>query len=88
MTTEEGRELGIIFLVLIFAGAGISLLSFWIVAGVLLVIWLLGFVVRGADHSWYRVTRRCEALSNKRLCCSCPSQGNRIRPMTFRRVDT
>ena len=44
--------------VLIVAGAGFALHVLWIIAAVLLVIWLLGFVVSGADHSWYRLQKR------------------------------
>jgi hypothetical protein len=52
-----GVILLILLLVLIFAGAGFALHVLWIVAAVVLVIWLLGFVVSGAEHSWYRVKR-------------------------------
>jgi hypothetical protein len=45
-------------LVLIFAGAGFALHVLWIIAALLLVIWLLGFLVSGAEHSWYRVQRK------------------------------
>ena len=44
-----------LLLVLIFAGAGFALHVLWVVAAVLLVMWLLGFLVSGAEHSWYRV---------------------------------
>ncbi len=48
----------VLLLVLIFAGAGIALHILWIIAAVLLLIWILGFLVSGAEHSWYRVKRR------------------------------
>ena len=47
-----------LLLVLIFAGAGFALHVLWIVAVVLLLAWILGFLVSGAEHSWYRVQRR------------------------------
>jgi hypothetical protein len=47
-----------LLLVLIFAGAGFALHVLWIVAAVLLVLWLVGFVVgRGegaGSHRFYR----------------------------------
>jgi energy-coupling factor transporter transmembrane protein EcfT len=46
-----------LLLVLIFAGAGIALHALWVVAAVLLVLWVLGFLVRGTENSWYRVKR-------------------------------
>jgi hypothetical protein len=39
------------------AGAGFALHVLWAFAAVLPVIWLLGFLVSGAEHSWYRVQR-------------------------------
>ena len=52
---EMGLILLVLLLVLIFAGAGFALHVLWIIAAVLLVIWLLGFLVSGAEHSWYRI---------------------------------
>ncbi len=47
-----------LLLVLIFAGLGFTLHVLWIVAGVLLVLWLIGFVLgrgEGAGrHGFYR----------------------------------
>jgi energy-coupling factor transporter transmembrane protein EcfT len=54
---DMGLILLVLLLVLIFAGAGFALHVLWIVAVVLLLIWLLGFLVSGAEHSWYRVKR-------------------------------
>lgn len=58
----EDRDVGVILLVLllvlIFGAAGFVLHVLWIVAVVLLVLWLLGFLVSGAEHSWYRVQRK------------------------------
>jgi hypothetical protein len=53
-----GLILLVLLVVLIFAALGIALHVLWVIAGVLLVIWLLGFLVSGAEHSWYRVKRR------------------------------
>jgi hypothetical protein len=53
-----GVILLVLLLVLIFAGAGIALHVLWVIAGVLLVVWLIGFLVAGAEHSWYRVKKR------------------------------
>jgi len=53
-----GLVLLVLLLVLIFAGAGIALHVLWIIAGVLLVIWLVGFLVGGAEHRWYRVKKK------------------------------
>ena len=42
-----------LLIVLVFFGAGFALKALWLVAAVLLVMWLLGFVARGADRRWY-----------------------------------
>jgi hypothetical protein len=55
---EMGLILLVLLLVLIFAGAGFALHVLWIIAVVLLLIWILGFLVSGAEHSWYRVQRK------------------------------
>ena len=48
-----GRALGGLAAFGAFAGFAYSWL--WIIAGLLLVVWLLGFVVRSAEGSrWYR----------------------------------
>lgn len=49
----------VLLLVLALAGAGFAWNALWIIAGVLLVVWLLGFVVRrpvggGGPGRWYR----------------------------------
>ena len=53
-----GLILLVLLLALIFAGAGFALHVLWIIAVVLLLIWLLGFLVSGAEHSWYRVQKK------------------------------
>jgi hypothetical protein len=60
---EEGwKHMGVILLVLLlvllFGGLGFALHLLWIIAAVLLVIWIVGFLVSGAEHSWYRVQRK------------------------------
>jgi energy-coupling factor transporter transmembrane protein EcfT len=57
-THAVGLILLVLLLVLIFAGAGFALHVLWIIAVVLLLIWLLGFLVSGAEHSWYRVQKK------------------------------
>lgn len=52
-----GLILLVLLLVLIFAGASFALHVLWIIAVVLLAVWLLGFLVGGAENRWYRVKR-------------------------------
>lgn len=49
----------VLLLVLVLFGFGFAVKALWIVAGVLLVLWLLGFVMRrpagsGTGGRWYR----------------------------------
>ena len=48
----------VLLLVLVLFGSGFAVKALWIVAGVLLVLWLLGFVLRrpagGGPGRWYR----------------------------------
>jgi hypothetical protein len=47
----------VLLLVLALGGAGFAANWLWIIAGVLLVVWLLGFVFRtpaGGNARWYR----------------------------------
>lgn len=50
----------VLLLALVLGGVGFVLHALWIAAGVVLVIWLLGFVVRAAEGTggrkarWYR----------------------------------
>jgi hypothetical protein len=53
-----GVILLVLLLVLLFGGLGFALHLLWIIAAVLLVIWIVGFLVSGAEHSWYRVQRK------------------------------
>ncbi len=50
-----GLILAILLLAIIFGVLGFSLHILWVAAGILLVVWLLGFIIRGAEGSrWYR----------------------------------
>jgi len=58
-TTEKGVEnvLALILALLIAAllfGVGFAAHFLWILAAVVLVLWLVGFVARGSDAAWYR----------------------------------
>jgi hypothetical protein len=50
-----GLVLLVLLLALLFGGLGFAVHALWIVAVVLFVAWVLGFVVRGSEGSrWYR----------------------------------
>jgi hypothetical protein len=50
-----GLLLAVLLLALIFAGVGFAVHVLWIVAVVIAVLWLAGFVFRGAEGArWYR----------------------------------
>ncbi|MEK6273758.1 MAG: hydrophobic protein [Actinomycetota bacterium] len=50
-----GLILAVLLLIIILGALGFALKLLWIVALVLLAIWLIGFVVRGAEGArWYR----------------------------------
>ncbi len=49
-----GLILAVFLLILIFGGIGFSIHFLWIVAAVLLVMWLVGFGARSGDGHWYR----------------------------------
>ncbi len=61
-TTQKGALMLplilVLLLVLVLFGFGFAVKALWIVAGVLLVLWLLGFVLRrpvgGGTGRWYR----------------------------------
>lgn len=49
----------VLLLALILFGAGFALKALWWIAVIVLVVWLLGFVIRTAEHGdrrsrWYR----------------------------------
>jgi hypothetical protein len=50
-----GLVLLVLLLALLFGGLGFMAHALWIIAGVLLVLWVLGFLMRGAEGArWYR----------------------------------
>jgi hypothetical protein len=59
---EREFEMGQILLAFLvahfFARLGSAFHVLWIVAAVLLVVWIVGVLVSGDEHSWYRVQRR------------------------------
>jgi hypothetical protein len=44
----------ILILALLFGGLGFAVHALWVIAVALLIVWLLGFLIRGAEASWYR----------------------------------
>jgi hypothetical protein len=46
--------LAILLLAIIFGVAGFAAHLLWIIAAVVLVVWLLGFAARGSGGRWYR----------------------------------
>jgi hypothetical protein len=51
-----GIILAVLLLAIILGGAGFALHALWIIAGIVLVVWLLGFAMRTAEGGgrWYR----------------------------------
>ena len=50
-----GLVLLVLLLALLFGGLGFAVHALWLIAAVLLVLWVLGFVMRGAEGArWYR----------------------------------
>jgi hypothetical protein len=54
-----GALLLVLLLVLLLGGFGFALHVLWVLAAIVLVVWLVGFVVRGTDaagtrNRWYR----------------------------------
>jgi hypothetical protein len=50
-----GLVLAVLLLALILGGAGFAMHALWWIAVIVLVVWLIGFVARGADGArWYR----------------------------------
>ncbi len=44
----------LLLLALILFGIGFTLKFLWIVAAIVFVVWLIGFVARGPEARWYR----------------------------------
>jgi hypothetical protein len=50
-----GLVLAVLILAILFGGLGFAIHALWVVAAVLLVLWVLGFLMRGAEGArWYR----------------------------------
>ncbi len=50
-----GLVLAVLLLALILGGLGFAVHVLWIIAAIVLVLWLIGFVVRGSEGArWYR----------------------------------
>lgn len=50
-----GLVLLVLLLAIIVGGLGFAVHALWILAAVLLVVWILGFLIRGAEGArWYR----------------------------------
>jgi hypothetical protein len=44
----------VLLLALLLFGIGFAVKFLWILAVIVLVVWLIGFLARGADARWYR----------------------------------
>ena len=44
----------VLLLAALLFGVGFAAHFLWIIAAIVLVLWLIGFVARGADAAWYR----------------------------------
>jgi hypothetical protein len=44
----------VLLLALILFGVGFAIKFLWIIAAVVLVLWLIGFLARGSEARWYR----------------------------------
>ncbi|HVB05520.1 MAG TPA: hypothetical protein VNF07_04635 [Acidimicrobiales bacterium] len=49
-----GLALLLLLIVLLFGGFGFAVHFLWILAVILLVLWVVGFLAHGAERSWYR----------------------------------
>jgi hypothetical protein len=46
--------IAVLLLAALLFGVGFTLHFLWIVAAIVLVLWLVGFVARGSNAAWYR----------------------------------
>ena len=46
--------IAVLLLCALLFGVGFTAHVLWIIAAVVLVVWLIGFVARSADAAWYR----------------------------------
>jgi hypothetical protein len=44
----------VLLLVLLLFGAGFAVNLLWIIAAIVLALWLIGFLARGPEARWYR----------------------------------
>jgi hypothetical protein len=44
----------VLLLAALLFGVGFAFKFLWILAAIVLVVWLIGFVARGAEGTWYR----------------------------------
>ena len=44
----------VLLLAIVLFGIGFAVKFLWIVAAIVLALWLIGFLARGADARWYR----------------------------------
>ncbi len=49
-----GLVLAVLLIALILGGLSFAVHVLWIVAVIVFAIWLLGFLVSGSHHRWYR----------------------------------
>jgi hypothetical protein len=48
-----GLILAVLLIVLILGGIGFAVHFLWIIAAIVLVMWLIGFAARGSSGHWY-----------------------------------
>jgi hypothetical protein len=46
--------LAVLLLAALLFGVGFAVHFLWILAAIVLVLWLIGFIARSADAAWYR----------------------------------
>ena len=46
--------IAVLLLAALLFGVGFALHFLWIIAAIVIVLWLIGFVARSADAAWYR----------------------------------
>jgi hypothetical protein len=54
MLIAMGLILAVLLLILLFGGIGFSVHFLWIIAAVLLFVWLVGFAAHSGEGRWYR----------------------------------
>jgi hypothetical protein len=46
--------IAVLLLAALLFGVGFAFKFLWIIAAIVLVVWLIGFIARSADAAWYR----------------------------------